>query len=290
MDNKLSNINRKQTIKIVDNLDKIVALGFQIEKKFQGRSLHIETSVYASYFQRFICCYESVSMCIKKFNNGIYHFEYPISILLRASLLDCLTLIYLRSYYEEIPTELNNTKPNYNTELGKLLSSQIRRILTPSKADRNSNQFNLDSFKNTIDVTVEKFGYLFNDSKNIDYNKPSRSLIYGKHSDEITNPIIRKRLDHKYNYSDHYHPHIFYLYDIFSKHDHFGMMSMLLSKMDINEVFENFSWSLYYIRDGIVLSLEFLRREENFEQEYHEFKRLCRNLGGIIRCMQNNSN
>lgn len=284
MSNQLSSINTKKLTRIIDHLDNIFPTGFNVLNKFYGKSNHITTNVYASYFQRFNSCFESTSILLKEFSQNKFHLEYPISILLRASLLDCLTLLYLRSYYEEINSESNKTHPNFDSEFGKLLSSQLRRILSLSKQDKESTRFNAESFKKTVDIMMASYSYLFNDPENVDYNNPTKSLIYGDYKKhEIKNSKIRRRLDEVYKDSPQTHLHIFYLYDIYSKHDHFGLMSIALLKMDINEVFENFTWALYYIIDGYYYSLEFLRQEEEIEMEYKSLRLNCGLLGGTIR-------
>jgi hypothetical protein len=279
MHDKLNDLNHNKVFRLRNLLNEIVKDGFSIINKFNGTIKHITVITYSNYLLRFIYCFEAILTLLKDFENNKTYHEYSIALILRASLLDLLTIFYLKSYYLELQTELNLTEPNYNSEFGKLLSSQIRRSFNVKK---NTKDFKPEVFKRFVDKVKSNYSYLFKNDKLTDYNSPTKSLIYNRHEDEISLKKIEKRLDFVSNQSNKDYINIFYLYDHYSKYDHFGLMGITLMKMDINEIFQNILKSLYYIVDGVSYCMEFMREEENIEIEYENIRRKCGELRGTV--------
>lgn len=99
-------------------------------------------------------------------------------------------------------------------------------------------------------------------------------MIYG-HSDDIKPKTILKRLNSytketiKLNYKE-----VYDLYDIYSKYDHFGIASMALEHLTINEVCQNMFWSIFHLTDGISFCADLLKQEtaskSNFDKIFKE--------------------
>lgn len=240
-------------------------------------------NVYCSLFKRYIYCLDTINLLIADFNFELKHREQSIAIVLRASLLDYLTTLYLRTYYAEKKAEVKSLKSTYDVELDKLLSDQLKRILTVSKKNKQTSAYNHESFCKTVDNIYNNFKSLFDESIPIDYENPSKSLKYSSRNDEITNSEIRVRLD---NFSKNLkgidYLHVFSLYDIYSKYDHFGVMSMLLENMDINEVCENMLWSIFHITDGISFCVDLLRDEVGCKSDFEKMLNEIDYLRGVI--------
>lgn len=279
MHDKLNDLNHNKVIRLRALLNDIVKDGFSIINKFNGKTKHISVITYLSYFQRFIYCFESVQILLKDFEKNKAFHEYSIAILLRASLLDLLTILYLKSYYLELDEESIKVEPNYNSEFGKLLSSQIRRSFNVKK---HTEDFKPEIFNSFVDRIRENYSYLFRNDISIDYNRPSKSLIYSNHDDEISLQKIEKRLNSVANQSNKDHINIFYFYDLYSKYDHFGIIGINLMKMEINDIFQNILKSLYYIVEGVSYCMEFMRNEENIENEYENIRNQCGALRGTV--------
>lgn len=272
----ISELNENKLIKTKIHLKKILEEGFKIIE--ENKSVF---NIYHSLFRRYIYSLESVNLLLDNFNADRKYRELSISIILRASLLDYLTTLYLRTYHAE--KNLNpNLKSKYDTEIEKLMSEQIRRILTVPEIDKKSSFYNHDDFCKTVDNVRANYSNLFDSSIEIDYNKPSKSLRY-KAQDDITPAIIRKRLDsladrfQGINYLD-----VFYLYDIYSKYDHFGTMSMLLEHMDINDICHNVLGAIFHIGDGIGFCMDILVDEVGCKSDFEKINSEICYLRGVI--------
>ena len=129
----------------------------------------------------------------------------------------------------------------------------------------------------------KNFRFLFDESKPIDYENPAKSLKYNNRKDEISNYEIRKRLDSfSKNLKGIDYLHVFSLYDIYSKYDHFGIMSMLLENMDINEVCDNMLWSVFHITDGISFCVDLLKDETGCQSDFDKMLKEIDYLRGVV--------
>lgn len=230
--------------------------------------------IYQSLFKRYIYCFESINLFLQDFDKSKAHRAQSIGIILRASLLDYLTTLYILTFQVEKKNGTEKEKIAYQNVINKLLSEQIRRFLTVSESDKKLPSYNREKFKKTVDSYRKIFHYLFDHSKPIDYNKPSKSLIYNP-SDDIKSKAILKRLDSfpkesiKLNYKE-----VYGLYDIYSKYDHFGIASMTLEHLTINEICENMFWSIFHLTDGLSFCVDLMKDEtgskSNFERMFKE--------------------
>lgn len=255
----------------------ILEEGFRIVKENDQK-----LNVYHSIFRRYIYCLDTINLLITDFDSETKYREQSIAIVLRASLLDYLTTLYLKTFHSEKKAGVKSLKSSYDEEFDKLLSEQIRRILTVSPKDKNTSAYNHDRFCNSVNTMYRNFTTLFDQSKPIDYVNPENSLKY-KRKDDISSNEIRKRLD---NFSKNLkgidYLHVFSLYDIYSKYDHFGVMSMLLEHMDINEVCENMLWSVFHITDGISFCVDLLKDEVGNQSDFDKMLKEIDYLRGVI--------
>ena len=273
----LSELNENKLFQTKIHFRRILDEGFRIINENNN-----QLNVYHSIFKRYIYCLETINILIVDFDVDKKHREQSIAIVLRASLLDYLTTLYLRTYYAEKKAGIKSLKSSYDEEFDKLLSEQIRRILTVSNKDKSTSAYNHESFCKSVDTMRKNFSYVFDNSKPIDYDKPENSLKY-KRQDDISPSVIRKRLD---NYSKNLNGidylHVFSLYDIYSKYDHFGVMSMLLEHMDINEVCFNMLWSVFHITDGISFCVDLMKDVAGSKSDYEKILKEIDYLRGVI--------
>jgi len=279
---QLTDLNFNKVCRIRHILSEMETECSQIIRYFEGKIESVEIDVYASFFIRFANCLEATKTLLADFHKGKPYREHSIALLLRASLLDYLTMLYLETYYIEYRNNPKTECPNYKTELEKLLSSQIRRIISISELDKQGKHFNKHSFNEYIDKVYLKYNFLFEPSVKLDYNKPSNSLKYKNGNDEITNTKIRIRLDNVMRDSDINYVHVFSLYDIYSKYDHFGLISMSLKNMDTNEAFENMKNSLHYVLDGISRCMYILKNHYAIACNYNQIIKQIRELRGVF--------
>jgi hypothetical protein len=275
----------KQTVISQINLDKlfqtklhfkiILDEGFRIIDENKN-----EFHIYHSLFKRYIYCFESVNVLLSDFNIEKRYRELPISIVLRASLLDYLTTLFLGTYQAE--KKFNPDSNEYKIVVDKLVSEQIRRIISVAENDKKTHFYNHTDHCQTVDLLKEKFSHLFDLSVPIYYNKPGKSLIY-KQFDDIKSTTIRKRLDSVSNQLENIrYEDVFYLYDLFSKYDHFGTASMFLEYVDIDSVSNNILGAIFYISEGLGFCIDLMKEEVNCKSNFDKINHEIALLRGTI--------
>lgn len=219
-------------------------------------------NIYHSLFRRYIYCFENLNVLLQGYGNDKRYREHAISIVLRASLLDYLTTLYLATYQAEKKLCPEKTI-NYEIEIEKLISEQIRRIINIAENDKKNPLYFHGEIRQTVDLIKENFDYLFDEKIPIDYNKPGKSLRYKAH-DDIKSSTIRKRLDDVSNKLENIlYEDVFYLYDLYSKLDHFGTVSMFLENIDVNLACNNILGSIFHIAEGIGFCIDLIKDETN---------------------------
>ena len=237
--------------------------------------------IYNSLFKRYIYNFESVSVLLKDFDVNKKHRILPISIVLRASLLDYLTTLYLITFQAEKKIKGKLDK-EYKIVVDKLMSEQIRRIISVNENDKKTKFYNYNEHCQTVDLLKVKFPYLFDQNIEIDYNKPSKSLIYNI-NDDIKPGTIRKRLDDISNQLENIHyEDVFYLYDLYSKYDHFGTISIFLENINIDLVCSNILGALFHISEGLGFCIDLMKEEVNCKSDFIKIEHEISSLRGVI--------
>ncbi len=196
----LTELNENKLIQIRVHLKKILKEGFQL---IEENSSHF--NIYQSLFRRYIYAFESLNILIKDFDHTKTHRAQSIAVILRASLLDTLIIIYLKTFQFEKSRGTEIEKIKYNNEIDRLYSEQIRRFITVPESDKQTATYDHKRFCEMVDSIHNTFNFLFEDEIDLDYNKPSKSMKF-KSNDDITNRKIRIRLDEyseqlkQYNY------------------------------------------------------------------------------------------
>lgn len=273
----LTELNENKLIQIKVHFKTLLEEGFSIIHDNNDKF-----NVYQSLFKRYIYCFESLNTLLKDFDTDKLHRAHSIAIVLRASLLDYLTTLYLKTYHLEKKAGVKSFKSSYDEEFEKLLSEQVRRLISVSNKDKDTDMYDHASFCGFIDNIQRNFKFLFDNSKPLDYDKPENSLRY-KRRDDISPSVIRTRLDSfSKNMNGIDYLHVFTLYDLYSKYDHFGIASMLIEQMDINEVCENMFWSIFHLVDGITFCEQLLKEEVNSKSDFKKFGHELSCLKGTI--------
>lgn len=269
------------------NIDKI----FQTKLKFkiivdEGFRIINENqnvfNIYHSLFKRYIYGFESINILLQDFDAEKRHRELALSIVLRASLLDYLTTLYLSTYQAEKKANPKLSK-EYNEIVDKLVSEQIRRIISIAENDKKTKFYNHNDHIEAVDFLKDKFSHLFDHEIPIDYNKPSKSLIY-KAQDDIKTATMRKRLDELSNQLVNIHyEDVFYLYDLYSKYDHFGTASMFFEYMEIDLVCSNILASIFHISEGIGFCIDLMVEEVDCKSDFEKINYEISLLRGTIQ-------
>ncbi len=273
----VSETNENKLFKLKHHLKVILEDGLSIVKENNN-----SYNVYHNLFNRYVSCFESIKILINDFEKGNTHRSYPIAIILRASLLDYLTTLYLRTFYVEKQAGIKSEKSSYEEEYDKLLTEQIRRLITVSERDKKSDSYNHKVYCNFVDKIYIHFNQLFDKSKPLNYNRPIDSLIY-KRKDDIKPETIRKRLDSfaKHTQGIDYLT-VFTLYDLYSKYDHFGTASILFANSEINDVYKNMFWAIFHITDGLGFCIDFLKDEVKSKIDFSKIDNEIKYLRGTL--------
>ncbi len=273
----LSELNQNKLFKMKIHLKVILEDGLKIAKEN-----HRTFNVYENLFNRYISCFESINILVEGLDKENAFRSYSIAIILRSSLLDYLTILYLRTFYVEKRAGVKNEKTSYDKEYDKLLSEQVRRLLTVSEKDKQTLGYDHEKFCEFVNVIYTNFNKFFDKNKLLNYSKPSESLIY-KRKDDINPATIRKRLDQfaKYTQGIDYLT-VFTLYDIYSKYDHFGTASIIYANSDINDVFGNMFIALFHITDGVGFCMDFLKEEVGNKTDFSKIDNEINYLRGTL--------
>lgn len=272
----ISELNENKLFQTKVHLEVILKEGFKIIEENE-----FSFNIYFSLFKRYIYSFESLNLLLLDYDQNKRYREHPISIVLRAGLLDYLITLYLATYQAQKKSD-PRFKPIYEKEIDKLVSEQIRRYLNVSEKDKQFVHYNQDDYRKDVDMFKKMFSRLFNPDIPIDYNKPGKSLRY-QQKEDITTTTIRKRLDEVKNGLENIHyQDVFYLYNLYSKYDHFGTTSMLLEYSDIEIVITNILGSIFHICEGIGFCIELMIDEVSCKSDFKELENRLAQLRGTV--------
>ena len=95
---------------------------------------------------------------------------------------------------------------------------------------------------------------------------------------------MRKRLDEISNQLENIHyEDVFYLYDLYSKYDHFGTASMFFEYMDIDLVCSNILASIFHISEGIGFCIDLMVEEVDCKSDFEKINYEISLLRGTIQ-------
>lgn len=275
MDEKLDHENLNKLSSILQLLNQIVKDGFILIGTYKYKFDEVLKVPYAQYTLRSIYCFESIKCLLEGFLSKKFYREFSISILLRSGLLDYLTILYLKSFYTQINQEQSIFESSYYSELEKLLTNQIFRMLKFTMS--NKAELPDELYNKYIDTIYEDNYFLF--AKKANYNNPIESLRYNKGF--ITNPKILERLKKCENEIGRAYISVYNLYDEYSKYDHFGLHGVKYQRLNINTLFGNILKSLFFTSDGLKIALSFIN-EQCIENEVKMISNNCESIKKII--------
>lgn len=272
----LTDLNKKKIDLVCRKLDDLSNIGNQILEKVEDKTQNIDLLIYRDFFERFIFCLDAIRSILPNYEYNTYSKDYSLALLLRTSLLDFMTILYLMTFLDK-DSNVNVSK-NYKTELGRLLTGHIKRILERVIGDRQYKQIDNEEYKRIINYYHSNFSFLF-ENDTFDINVPLQSL---KFKSEIRNKEIFKRLEKHPDRNINYYSRAIGLYDVYSKYEHYGVASRSFQRVDVNERFRNISLSIELIVEGIVKAFNFFKGIDNFDTEEKNLLLKCGNIKGIL--------
>lgn len=260
----ISELNQNKFFKTKIHFKVILEEGFRIIDENKSTF-----NLYHSLFKRYIYSFESLNILLKDYDDNKRYREHPISIVLRAGLLDYLITLYLATFQAEKKAKPELAK-TYEEEIDKLTSEQIRRLISIAEVDKKNSHYNHSDHCKDVDMFKKLFNHLFDPEIPIDYNKPGKSLRY-QYNDDIKTTTIRERLDKVASGLENIHyQDVFYLYGLYSKYDHFGTASMLLEYTDIDTVSANILGSIFHICEGIGFCIDMMKEETYCKSDFEK--------------------
>lgn len=277
---KITDLNQYKIDNLPRTLKNICDIGYQIIDKIEDKTNNIDKLIYRDYFERFIFCFDSLRVLILDFNENSYAKDYSIALILRTSLLDLQHVVYLKTYYEDFANN-KDSKKNYESELGKLLCSHIKRSFDRIYKDYLSGYIKKNDYEKMINSFRHDYAFLFDNTKPFDTENPTDLLIYKK---EISNREIVGRLSNHQDNQNRFYSRAAGLYEVYSKYEHYGIASRRMQRVDVNERITNVLNSLELIIDGAAFSLAFLKTITNIDMEEEIFRKHGGRLKGIAVC------
>jgi len=279
---KLSEPNTQKRDLICNSLESTSLIGYEIIDKVENKTLNIDILIYRDLFERFIFCFNSVGLLFKDYNETTFSNDYAISILLRTSLVDFLNVVYLKIHHNEYETK-KESKQNYKTELGKFLCSHLKRVFDRMKKEHLSGNFSDQAYSKTILALKKDYNFLFEKDSEFNIKEPWKTLIY---KNEISNKTIIDKLKTQPNIRVRNYGRAIGLFDLYSKYEHYGILSRRFQRVDINERFINVIESLDLLIVGTEYSISFF---QNITGLKHEMKLFYENSSKLKRIINFNS-
>ncbi|MBC8319547.1 MAG: hypothetical protein H8E34_02370 [Bacteroidetes bacterium] len=273
---KISKLNRQKRDLICNSLESTSRIGSDIIEKVENKTFNVDVLIYRDFFERFIFCFDSLRLLFKDYNETTFSNDYAITILLRTSLVDFLNVAYLKIHYQEYETKKNSNQ-NYKTELGKTLCSHLRRTLDRSNKEYLAGNFSEQAYKKTTLALYKDFHFLFDTTKEFNIKDPCNTLIY---KNEISNKTIINKIKSQNDIRIRNYGRAIGLFELYSKYEHYGILSRRFQRVDINERFRNIIDSLDILIVGTMYSISFF---QNIADIKSEKKLLLDNLNMLER-------
>lgn len=275
----LSEFNIKKRKLICDSLVKISDMGFNIIEKVENKTVNVDILTYRDYFERFIFCFDSIKLLLIGYNEKTFSKDFTIALVLRSSLVDFLNVIYLKIYYQEYNPSIQ-TENNYKTELGKTLCSHLRRVFDRFKKEYLSGNFKEQDYTKTINRFYNDYIFLFDPDMKFDIKDPARNLIFKK---EISNKMIIDKISSQSDIRTRNYGRAIGLFELYSKYEHYGILSRRTQRVDVNERFRNILESLELLIEGAIFAISFFRMIIDIKNEETRFRENGSMLIRIIR-------
>jgi hypothetical protein len=240
----------KEQVEYIDKginiYNEIVKVGIDVESKFKSDEYEDRISIRMNFFTRFIHCIESAVILLKEFEKNPY-VETSIGLIIRASLLDLITLIYLDSYWADITPDDDKS---YNDERDKTLSflcDHLRKTFKYLNTSFHHKKVTKEQRKVIIDNSYKNYPALFKKT-NPNYGDPASDLIM--QSFPPVSDMIKRIYTHKVgkNFSN-----VPDMYEYYGKYEHFGIYTNEFQTNEQYKLLDNILFSIDYIIRGAIL-------------------------------------
>lgn len=275
----LSSLNSKKKQLVCTSLERITDIGFKIIDKLEDKIFNVDILIYRDFFERFNFCFDAIKTLLPEYHENSFSKDYTIALTLRTSLLDFLNVAYLTIHYQEYNPTIQR-KRDYKSELGKILCSHLKRTFYRLNKEYLSGNFNKSNYTKTIKNLHRDYIFLFNPEESFNLENPSETLIYKQ---EISNKTIINKLKTHSDINIRNYGRAIGYYELYSKYEHYGILSRRFLRVDVNERFRNILESLELLIVGATAAISFFRNVIDIKNEEKEFSENSLALNGIIK-------
>lgn len=275
-----TNLSIEERLFVVNNLDEIISILKPHLKPIQhGLEIDFENILNELNHRTY---HTLVSIKILLESGDISEVSQSITILLRASTLDLINIVYIYSYYIDNENKKVNND-NYKYVAIKLYSKQHDKIQEDFRYEINL----LDLLKEIGAIENEKYESEINsynksisqiDKNRQEITKMLRALdvksdlnkeIKTNSKEQIKNLIYSKPLR---EYSNLYH-----FYTRFSKVDHFGAITKSIQLYNSKNIIYDILWTCIKFSEGVIYNLK-MAEGENFDLTFSRLKIISQKL------------
>lgn len=240
----LSTENFNKLKKAIILSDRIVDIGQSALEKFPENDYAIKYFMAINYLERFVTTLRSVNILLRQYEKNT-SVETSIGLIIRASLLDFMNVLYLSTYHPD--------RKEFNKKIEILVSDQIDKTFKYLKLIRSINEISQDDYIRALEEFCTQFPTLF-DNSTIDHNKPERKL---KHKNKLLSAtILFNRIRGHEKTREFSSAYYYYLY--YSKYEHFGIITHFLQRKGFNHDVTMIIVSLSLVIRGLIKNFEFL--------------------------------
>jgi hypothetical protein len=248
-ENQLTTESEKRLHTTITLTQRAVKIGISALNKFPTAEYEMLVFTFINYLERFTYSLESIEILLANFKRKP-NVETAIGLIIRASLLDFITITYLSSYNGDIKPGNTKAQQEFDKEFDSLVSDQIHNTIKYLELMKKQKQVSKEDFELTIQNLYHTYNFLFN---GLDLSNPSSTLKTESFKStkkmfiRINNHPLTKKMSMVYD-----------LYIYYSKYEHFGIMTHFMQRENINQDLDRIVWSVRYIVRGMGATLAYL--------------------------------
>ena len=240
----------KQRLEITISLiQQAIKIGTSALNKFPTSEYEILIFTFINYLERFTFSLESIEILLNNFKKKP-NVETAIGLIIRASLLDFMTITFLSSYQADIKPDNPNGQKDFDKHLDALVSDQIHNTIKYLELVKKSKLITQEEFELTIKNLNHTYSFLFNGVDLIDPSSMLKIKMFVS-TKQIFTRIHNHPLTKKFAM-------VYDLYTYYSKYEHFGIMTHFMQRQNINADLDRIIWSISYIINGIGAAFAYL--------------------------------
>lgn len=249
---KLSADNEQRLKDAILLLDRIVATGNAALKKFPTDHYELIVFTFINYLERFVFNLDSINILLRQYKTKP-NVETAIGLVIRASLLDFMTITYLSSYQADIKSKDDKEgEAKFDKQFDGLIADQIYNTIKYLKLTRDTGLITQADYKKALENSWHTYNFVFTDTV-VDYDNPEKKLISREHKSpkELFTRIHNHPLTKKFSI-------VYDLYTYYSKYEHFGIMTHFIQRQGLDNDFDTMIAAMKYMVRGIGASFAFL--------------------------------